>query len=77
MPQLMQLGLGIAAIAALVVCGCIMTRKPTKKSPTETARPGAPVERDPGCFALEEERGGNWKGSGGSVPTIKETRPSL
>ena len=29
------------------------------------------------CFALEEERGGNWKGSGGSVPAIKEAKPSL
>jgi hypothetical protein len=75
MPQTMQLVLGVAAIAALVVCGCIMTRKPRKKSPTEAR--AVPVEHEPGCFALEEERGGNWKGSGGSVPTIKETRPSL
>jgi hypothetical protein len=76
MPQIMQLVLGVAAMAALVVCGCIMTRKPRKKSPTE-ARPAVPVEHEPGCFALEEERGGNWKGSGGSVPTIKDARPSL
>jgi hypothetical protein len=36
MPQIMQLVLGVAAMVALVVCGCIMTRKPTKKSPTKT-----------------------------------------
>jgi hypothetical protein len=27
--------------------------------------------------ALEEERGGNWKGSGGTAPSVKETKPSL
>jgi hypothetical protein len=75
MPQLMQLGLFIAAMAAIVVCGCILTRKPRKKLPTETLRPAVPVERQPGCFALEEERGDGWKGSG--VPVIKETRPTL
>jgi hypothetical protein len=32
-------------------------------------------EHQPGCFALEEERGGNWMGSG--VPVIKEARPTL
>ena len=30
-----------------------------------------------GCFALEEERGANWKGSGGAVPSTKEAKPSL
>ena len=75
MPQLMQLGLFVAAIAAIVVCGCIFTRKPRKKLTTETLRPAVPVERQPGCFALEEERGDGWKGSG--VPVIKEVRPTL
>ena len=70
---IMQLGLFVAAMAAIVVCGCIFTRK--KKLPTETLRPAVPVERQPGCFALEEERGGNWVGSG--VPAIKEARPTL
>jgi hypothetical protein len=37
----------------------------------------APDEHQPGCFALEEEKGANWKGSGGTVPSIKEARPSL
>jgi hypothetical protein len=32
-------------------------------------------EHQPGCFALEEERGGHWTGS--SVPVINEARPSL
>jgi len=75
MPQLMQLGLFVAAMAAIVVCGCIFTRKPRKKLPTETLRPAVPQEHQPGCFALEEERGGNWVGSG--VPAIKEARPTL
>jgi hypothetical protein len=51
--------------------------KPTKKPLTEALRPAAPDEHQPGCFALEEERGANWKGSGGSVPSVKETKPSL
>ena len=63
------------AIAALVVCGWVFTRKPRRKLPTETLRPAVPDEHQPGCFALEEEKGGNWMGSG--VPVIKEARPSL
>ena len=63
------------AIAALVVCGWVFTRKPRRKLPTETLRPAVPDEHQPGCFALEEEKGGNWMGNG--VPVIKEARPSL
>jgi hypothetical protein len=77
MPQQIQLALFIAACAAFIVTGCILTRKPRKKLPTETVRPAAPDEYQPGYFSLEEERGGNWKGSGGTVPSIKETKPSL
>jgi hypothetical protein len=75
--QHLQLGIFAAAMIALVVCGCILTRKPTKKPRTETLRPAVPDEHQPGCFALEEERGGDWKGSGGTVPSIKEAKPSL
>jgi len=71
--QQLQLVSFVLAIAAL--CGYIFTWKSRKKLPTETLRPAVPDERQPGCFALEEERGGNWKGS--SVPVIKEARPSL
>ena len=71
----MALGIFLAAMIALVVCGCILTRKPRKELPTETLRPAVPDEHQPGCFALEEERGGNWTGSG--VPVIKEAKPSL
>ena len=75
--QQMQLWVFWAIIAAFIVCGCILTRKPRKKLPTETLRPAAPDEYQPGCFSLEEERGGNWKGSGATVPSIKEAKPSL
>jgi hypothetical protein len=34
-------------------------------------------EHQPGCFALEEERGEGWTGSGASGPLVKETRPTL
>ena len=70
--QQIQLAMFFVAVAAIVVTGCILTRKPRKKLPTETVRLAAPDEYQPGCFALEEERGGNWKGSGG-----KEAKPSL
>jgi hypothetical protein len=66
-----------AIVGAFIVCGCILTRKPTKKPPKETSRLVVPDERQPGCFALEEERGGDWKGSGGAVWSIKEAKPSL
>ena len=74
MPQQIQFALFIAACAAFVITGCILTRKPRKKPPTETLRRAVPDEHQPGYFALEEERGGNW---GSGVPVIKETRPSL
>jgi hypothetical protein len=73
--QQLQLVSFALAMAALVVCGSVFLRKPRKKLPTEALRPAAPDERQPGCFGLEEERGGNWKGS--SAPIIKEARPSL
>jgi hypothetical protein len=73
--QQAQLGMFLAAVFAWVVCGCILTRKPTKKLPTERLRAAVSDEHQPGCFALEEERGGNWTGSG--VPVIKEARPTL
>ena len=75
MPQLMQLGLFFAAMAAFVATGCILTRKPPKKLPMESSRAAVSDERQAGCFALEEERGGNWPGS--SVPAIKEAKPTL
>jgi hypothetical protein len=34
-------------------------------------------ERQPSCFALEDERGEGWKGSGAMGPAINETRPTL
>ena len=73
--QQLYLGIFWSIVAAFLVCGCILTRKPRKKLPTETLRSAVPVERQPSCFALEEERGDGWKGSG--VPVIKEGRPSL
>jgi hypothetical protein len=75
--QLMPLVIFWAIMAAFIVCGCILTRKPTKKLIRETLLRTAPDERQPGCFALEDERGADWKGGGGAVPAIKETRPSL
>jgi hypothetical protein len=73
--QQVQLGIFVAAMIAIVVCGCIFTRRPRKKLATEILQPAVPVERQPGCFALEEERGDGWKGSG--VPVIREARPTL
>jgi hypothetical protein len=75
--QQMQLWIFWAIVTAFTVCGCILTRKPSKKLPTETLRPAVPDEHQPGCFALEEERGSSWKGSGGTVPSVKEAKSSL
>jgi hypothetical protein len=75
MPQQIQLAMFFVAVAALVVTGCILTRKPRKKPPREALQSVVPDEHQPGCFALEEERGGNWTGSG--APVIKEARPTL
>jgi hypothetical protein len=75
--QQAQLAIFFAAVIALVVCGCILTRKLTKNLRMERLRAVVSDEHQPGCFALEEERGGNWKGSGGTVPCIKEAKPSL
>jgi hypothetical protein len=73
--QQAQLGMFFAALTAWVVCGCILTRKLRKKLPAETLKAVVPDERQPGCFALEEERGSHW--TGGGLPSIKEARPSL
>jgi hypothetical protein len=75
--QQIQLAMFFVAVAAIVVTGCILTRKLRKKLPTETLRPAVPEEHQPGCFGLEEEKGSNWKGSGRTVPAIKEAKPSL
>ena len=47
----------------------------TDQKDTNFACSGVSGEHQPGCFAFEEERGGNWAGSG--VPIIKEARPTL
>jgi hypothetical protein len=71
--QQLYLGIFLASMIALVVSGCILTRKPKKA--LRTLRAAVLDERQPGCFALEDERGGKWTGSG--IPVIKEARPSL
>ena len=73
--QQIHLGIFWAIATAFIVCGCILTRKPRKKLSMKTLLRAGPDEHQPGCFALEEERGGNWTGSG--VPVIKEAKPSL
>lgn len=47
-----------------------------KPAPDAAPSPAA-EERQPGCFALEEEKGEDWKGAGASGPAIKDKRPSL
>lgn len=41
------------------------------------AAPADEEEHQPSCFALEEEKGEDWKGSGASGPVLKEARPTL
>ena len=75
MPQQLQLVIFVLAITALAVCGCIFTRKPSKKLHMKSLKAAVSDEHQPGCFALEEEKGDHWTGSG--APNIKEARPSL
>ena len=53
--QQIQLAMFFVAVAALVVTGCILTRKSRKKLLRETLRPAVPDEHQPGCFGLEEK----------------------
>ena len=39
--------------------------------------PSADDERGQGCFALEEERGEGWHGTGATTVLIKDVRPTL
>ena len=48
-----------------------------KPTDTDIAPPLAAEEHQPSCFALEEERGEGWHGSGAMGPAINEARPSL
>jgi hypothetical protein len=75
--QQIQLAMFFVAVAALVVAGCILTRKARKTLLTKTLEPAVPDGHQPGCFAQEEEKGGDWTGSGGTVPSVKEAKPSL
>ncbi len=43
----------------------------------EASPPTAPDEHQPSCFALEEEKGEDWKGTGATELVIKEAKPSL
>ena len=61
MPQQLQLVIFVLAMAALVVCGCIFTRKPSKKLPMKSLKAAVSDEHQPGCFALEEEKGDHWR----------------
>jgi hypothetical protein len=45
--------------------------------PPEPPGEAAMDEHKPGCFALEEERGEGWSGSGAAKPLINEARPRL
>ena len=42
-----------------------------------TVASSAANEHQPSCFALEEERGERWKGSGATKPNINEAKSSL
>ena len=43
----------------------------------EIPPPMAAEERQPSCFAMEEEKGEGWKGSGAMGAAINEALPSL
>ncbi|MGC1317730.1 MAG: hypothetical protein WA866_14000 [Pseudolabrys sp.] len=43
----------------------------------ESPAPIGADEHQPSCFALEDEKGEDWKGSGAAKSQIIEARPSL
>jgi hypothetical protein len=43
----------------------------------ESPAPITTEERQPSCFALEDEKGEDWKGTGATRSQIIEARPSL
>src|SRR5689334_10295821 len=48
-----------------------------KSADATTVPSTAANEHQPSCFALEEERGERWKGSGATKPNINEAKSSL
>ena len=48
-----------------------------KSAEPATAPSNLADEHQPSCFALEEEKGECWKGSGSMKPAINDARPSL
>jgi hypothetical protein len=49
-PQCRRCSFGFSGhVAAFIVCGCILTRKPTKRPPTETVRPAVPLSKKKGA----------------------------
>ncbi len=49
---------------------------------SEPAEPAGALEaradaHDPGCFALEEEKGEGWGGVGAMKPLVQDKRPTL
>ncbi len=45
--------------------------------PTLTADQQIADQHQPSCFALEEEKGADWKGRRAAGPIINEVKPSL
>jgi len=48
-----------------------------KPADATTVPSSAANEHQPSCFAMEEERGEGWKGSGATKPAINEAKSSL
>jgi|SRR5690242_757271 len=46
-----------------------------EKAGSQNLRATVPDEHQPSCFALEEEKGGNWRGA--ATALLKEVKPSL
>ena|SRR5689334_16407236 len=57
-----------------MTAGLQANKNQKKMAGLQDPRTNVPDEHQPSCFALEEERGGNWKGA---LPSNKEAKPSL
>ena len=68
--QQIQLAMFFVAVAALVVTGCILTRKPRKKLLRETLRPAVPDEHKP-AVSVSKKKGAVIGGAAARRPLRK------
>ena len=67
-----ELGIFLAAMIAFIVCGRILTRKPTKKPARETLRPAVPDEHQPAVSLSKKKGAVIGRAAGGAYRPLKK-----